>query len=56
MFYNNHKLNDFSYIKNWNVKKVTNMRMLFCNCYSLEEADMQNWETPNLTNRNISIF
>ena len=50
MFQNNYNLKNTHYIKDWNVKKVTNMKQLFYGCRSLEEADFSKWETPNLTN------
>jgi surface protein len=51
-FTHNTYLTNIEGIENWNVKKATDLSGLFMACFSLEEADLRNWETTD-TLRNI---
>ena len=49
MFYGCTKLTNIVGIKDWDVKKVTTMYMMFTSCTSLTELDLSNWEPSSLT-------
>ena len=45
----NDKLTSIDGIKNWDVRNVEDMAVLFRGCMSLEEIDLSNWDTKSLT-------
>jgi surface protein len=48
MFYGCTKLTNIVGIKDWDVRKVTTMYMMFTSCTSLTELDLSNWEPSSL--------
>jgi surface protein len=49
MFYGCTKLTNIVGIKDWDVRKITTMYMMFTSCTSLTELDLSNWEPSSLT-------